>query len=199
MRELLDFLPFVRPYAPAVPEPVAEAQVRNAAREFCEATKCWRIIDTIPVRGDEIEVLCVPPQATLHELERAIFNKVQLAPIAADQVDPEEEGDPHSIFQIQPNTVSITPRGASGFLTVSMFLKPSQDAEVLPAFLLDQWGEAIGHGALARILELPNQPYTDPNAAMRHRALFERAKDSNFNASVRGQQRAPRRSRSRFL
>lgn len=198
MLELIDFLPFVLPYAAACPEPVAELHLRSAAREFCEATKCWREVDTLPVRGDEIEVLCVPPYASLLALESGSFDGRRLDRVAFDDVDPAELGQPRAIYQLQPNTVSLSPRGP-GKLTVAMFLKPAQDADVLPRFLHDQWGEAIGHGALARILMLPEQPYSDPNMAMSHRALFERAKDSNFNASVRGQQRAPTRSRSRFL
>jgi len=198
MRELIDFSRFVLPYAAACPEPIMELHVRAAAREFCAATKCWREVDTLPVRGDEFEVLCVPPHASLIAIESASFDGRPLGRVAFEDVDPGDQGQPRGIYQLQPNTISLTPRGP-GKLTVAMFLQPSQDADVLPLFLYDQWGEQIGHGALARILELPEQPYSDPGGALRHRALFERAKDSNFNASVRGQQRAPIRSRSRFL
>lgn len=198
MRELDDFLRFILPYAPSCPIPMAQQHLRAAAREFCEATRCWREVDCIAVTGDEIEVICVPPYATLHEIEAASFDGEPLERVSFSNARFAESGSPRQITQSQPNAISLAPKGA-GALRISMFLKPGQDADAIPDFLYDQWAEDIGNGALARILNLPEQPFTNPAAAATYRALFERAKASNFNASMRGQQRAPVRTRPKFL
>lgn len=197
MRDLADFLRWVMPYATACPEPVAESHILDAAREFCAATKCWRFVDTIDVPAEACEILCVPPDATLHEIERAQFNGQPLDPIAyADMRD--AAGEPSHFTQIDLNSVRIMPHKA-GQLSISVFLQPAPHADQLPDFIYDRYGKTIADGALAAILELPGQPYTDPGAAAARRGRFNQAKDSNFNISLRGQQRAPVRTRSRFL
>lgn len=198
MRELRHFLRFVLPYAPACPDPMAEQHILSAAREFCEATRCWRETDTIPIHGHAIEVVCVPPYAALHEIEDAKFDGRPLERVAFKDSLHGAEGLPEQIMQTSMNTISIAP-AACGQLTISLFLKPALDTDILPDFLYEQWAEQIGYGAVARILDLPDMPFSNPSAALTYRVLFERAKDSNFNASRRGQQRAPVRTRSRFF
>jgi hypothetical protein len=197
MRELADFLRWVMPYATACPEPVAESHILDAAREFCAATRCWRFVDTIVVKADDRAILCVPPGASLHEIEEARFAGRSLDRIAYTDID-HGEGEPHAISQIDMNSVALVPHRA-GTLDISLFLTPAVHADQLPDILYDRWARTIADGALASILELPGQPYTDVGAAAARRARFEQAKDSNFNASKRGQQRAPVRTRPRFL
>lgn len=197
MRDLADFLRWIMPYASACPEPVAEAQILLAARDFCTATRCWRFVDTITVLEDEPEIVCVAPDATLFEIEAASFNGRPLERVAYIDIR-DDGGMPYQITQADMNSVRINPHQA-GSLSLSMFLQPAQHSSQLPDFLYDQWAEKIADGALAGILELPGQPFTDMTAAAYRRARFEQAKSSNFNVSKRGQQRAPVRTRPRFL
>lgn len=196
MRDLADFLRWVQPYATACPEPVAENHIRIAARDFCAATRCWRFVTSVPVT-DAPEVACVPPDAALLEIEEAQFDGRVLERVR--YIDTHDvAGNPSHITQIEPDSVRIHPH-AVGSLTLSLFLQPAQHADRVPDFLYDRWAETIGDGALAGILELPGQPYSDPVAASYRRARFEQAKDRNFNISMRGQQRAPARTRARFF
>lgn len=197
MRDIPDFLRWVMPYASSCPEPVAEAQILAAARDFCAATRCWRFVDTIAVRDDTPEILCVPPQATLFEIEEAAFDGRKLERVSYIDTS-EAAGDPYQISQADMNSVRINPH-AAGSLKLSIFLQPAQHADALPDILYDRWAEQIADGALARILELPGLAFTDLNNAAYRRARFEDAKSSNFNISKRGQQRAPSRTRARFF
>lgn len=139
------------------------------------------------------------------------------------------KGSPSFITQIHPGEVSLVPRAESGRLRLAVFLKPSVapsgktmrpagvfDPEVfdhvyseayapvagtlsVPDHILEQYGYAIGHGAVARALILPGQPWTDPAAAGVHRALFKTAMDEAHGINIRGQQRARVRQRPSYF
>lgn len=200
MREPDAFYRWIMASAPSCPEPVADVHILSAARAFCMATRCWREQDTITVTGDEDEILCVPPYATLFEIERASFNGRPLERTAFADARVSDIGEPSQITQLQQNSIALGPRGGcGGTLAISMFLMPAQNAQVLPDFLYEQYGETIGQGALGSLLAVPDQPFSNPSLAMYHATLFQQAKDRNFNVSVRGQQRAPMRTRSSYF
>ena len=70
---------------------------------------------------------------------------------------------------------------------------------MLPAFMLDQFGDALAAGALSRLLLLPNQPFQDANMAMIKAAEWRDVLDRNFAFNLRGQQRARKRTKASFL
>lgn len=200
MQPLDAFYRWIMPYAPTCPEPVGDTHIIKAARDFCEATRCWRESDVIDVTGDEDEILCVPPYASLFEIENASLDGRPLDRVPFARARMDECGDPEQITQVQPNSVALAPRGGcGGKLRVTMFLKPAQNAQVLPDFLHDQYGEIIAQGALASLLAVPGQPFSNGPLATYNAGLFAEAKASRFNLNVRGQQRAPMRTRARFL
>jgi hypothetical protein len=192
------FLRWILPHAVACADTVAEAYVVSAARDFCGATRCWRETDTITLNGTEGDIVCVPVDATLIDIEQASIDGRVLDPVPYREARLNEEGLPFQITTVQPNAVRVAPRGA-GQLTISMFLMPSQAAATLPHILFERWGEEIADGALGRILDIPNQPFTDPRAAADRRARFQAAKDRAFNQSIRGQHRGPARARPSFF
>jgi len=202
MRELTEFLPYVLPFAAACPEPTAEKYIREAAIEFCQRTRVWREIDSFPVTGHELETACAPPHSELFEIERAWLDGVALTPVSMGEVafmlDEHGGGQPAYITQSTPNSIRVLPRGP-GKLRISMFLKPSLDAEVLPSFLFDQYAKVIGEGALAQICLLPNQPFTSPDYAMMFAGRFNAACDRNFAVNLKGQQRGRVRTKPSFF
>ena len=185
----------------ACPEPVAVKYLREAAQEFCARTRMWRETDEFTTIADDIEVLCVPPYAALHEIERAWFNGCDLEPVPFSRAfaPDEAQGDaPRWITQVGPDRLSLVPAGA-GTLRVSMFLKPAEDAEIVPDFLFDHHAREIGWGALREIKLLPNQPFADPNMALMFGARFESALNRHFTANIRGQHRAKGRARGNYF
>lgn len=199
MREPSDFFRWIMPYAPACADPVAEIHVISAAREWCEATRCWREKECFPVTGEEDAVLCVPPYASLFEIEFARFNEVELERVAYSDAALDVCGQPRQITQVQPQSVALAPRGECGTLTISMFLEPAQDADVLPDFLYESWGQIIAQGALGSLLIIPDQPFSNPGLAAYNAGLFQTAKDRNFHHNRRGQQRAPLRTKPQYF
>lgn len=206
MKLLDDFLPSIRPYAPGVADPTAYFAIRQAAIEFCERTRLWRFEDEFQVNSEDADGLMAPPDAVVHEIESAWFDDHKLTPQTTRWLDRNcvgwqtglANGFPQYVTQKSQNEVSIAPRG-TGTVRLVMFLKPSQDADEVPDFLVDQHRETIAQGALARILMIPNQSFTSPDAAMAYSMAFGQALDRLSAKGFTGQQRAPVRVRPSFF
>lgn len=210
--QLSAFLPMVLPHAPGVPEPTANFNLRLAAIEFCERTRCWRHMLTVAIEEQNSAVVA-PGFAAIHEIEHAYFdgvplNRVQFSDIDHGEDETAQAGPPENITQIGPDQVALYPF-AAGSLQISVFLKPRgghlyglneddplEDAyDTVPEFMFAQHGEPIAYGALARILAIPKQEFTNPAMASYFLKKFEEKIDGRFSANMRGQQRAPRRTR----
>jgi len=217
------FLPLVLPSAPGLPVMTAELQLRLAAIEFCERTRCWRHMINLTFTDENHQVPVAPDYAAIHDFEFAVFasdsiqNRVltptQFSEIAPGGLTLYEGCAPEHISQITPNTVTIFPF-APGVVSLSVFLKPRHGQDFanaantlplqdyfnqVPDFLLTQWGEAIAAGALARALMMPQKQWTEMKLAAAHLARFERYCDQHFSHNIIRQQRAPRRTRSQFF
>lgn len=211
--ELDVFLPLVMPHCPGAPEFVVLRNIRLAAIEFCERTRCWRHLTTVQVNKDG-QAIAAPFFAAIHLIERATFEDGRdLTPIQFSDVDERAVqetlgGMPTYITQSRYDTVRIIPF-REGDLHLSLFLKPlnggaffkAQDGTVrdlhdqIPEFMWSMHAEPIASGAVARILTQPDKPWTNPQLAAPHAARFEQAMTTHFSASVRGQQRARHRTR----
>lgn len=201
MIEIADLMHLIVPYAPGCPEPTAVEHLRWAAQRFCEKSRIWRSCKDFDVVGGQDELLCCPSHAQLFEIEKAWFNGHELDRRGAGSFDRDcyEDSQPRYITQSTPNTVRLVPGAQEkGALRLHVFLKPSQDAEDFPDFL-SEFDRVLADGALSRILLLPNQPFTSPDMAGAFGGAFQAELDSNFNRNLRGQQRAPVRTKARYL
>lgn len=212
------FLPRVLPYVPGCPEILAVSHLRDAAIEFCERTKCWRHISktTLSANG---RAMVAPFTATVHLIEEATWDGKPLEPVQFTDISPDEltgnttQSPPAYITQIEPGKVQIYPFQAGGVLRVSAFLKPRADAiyntdaanpfddanAVVPDFLFMQDAESIAHGALARIMAVPEHRFSNDVKAVFYRQLFDQACDRRFSRHMRGQQRAPVRVKASWM
>ena len=193
------FFRWVIPSAPTCPDPVAASHIIDAARAFCEATRCWRHRQRVVLDGTEPDIAISADDAAVHELERALFDGEQLDEIAFDTSFIADEGEPRYISQINPSTFVLLPGARAGTLDLSVFLKPDVNALALPDFLLHQHAQTIAYGALSSILAVPDQPFSNPKLAVYFVQQFEMRKDAGFNLNRRGQQRAPSRTRASYM
>lgn len=215
-RPIEDFHRLVLPYASECPYPMVCQSIRLAAIEFCERTRCWRYVTNRTLSRDTAAIVA-PSFATIFEIEKASWEDgTDLQPTQFSDVEAGadlllETGTPQYVTQNAPNSVTVIPFMA-GVLTLSLFLKPKavaddngiydnddEDINVLPDFLFVQHGESIAAGALARILALPHQPYTDLAKAGGYNAIFNRAMDTHFASNLKGQHRAVARSRPHYF
>lgn len=208
MKDLDEFLPSIRIYAPGVADPTAYFAIRQAAIEFCERTRFWRYDDEFTVSADDCEGLLAPQDAVVHEIDQVWFDGQKLRKVTPDKLDDllpgwrsggeALTGQPGYVTQTLPNTVSLVPHG-SGRVKLSLILKPAQDCEQVPDFLVDQQRETIAWGALARILLIPNQSFTNPDMGAAFGQSFQQRIDGKATLGSTGQQRAPVRTRASFF
>lgn len=206
MKSLDLFAAHVNQYAPGCPEPTLYFGVRQAAIEFCERTRLWRYDDEFQVTFDDAEGIFAPASAEIHEIEAVSFNGQPLEPKTTAWLDEhmrgwrtsgQVTGVPHYVTQTEPNTIRLVPFVA-GTLGLHVWLKPSQDAVQLPDWMVDQHRETIAHGALARILLMPSQTFTNPELGIVFANSFQSKLDALSNRGFTGQQRAPLRTRATF-
>lgn len=148
------------------------------------------------------------PVAAIHEIEFAEFNGAKLTPVQFTSMNAARSGRPEYITQVSPGIVSLLPFNA-GQLSMSVFLKPVADSEygtdpqnplfdrfnVIPEHFVTLHGTTLAAGALSRILSIPGEPWSDDKKAMLYRAEFENKLNSAFRWNMRGQQRAPIRTK----
>lgn len=158
------------------------------------------------LRGDE-STLAAPTIAVIHEIEFADWNGMRLTPVQYSTFEAEKQGVPQYVSQVTPNSISIWPY-EPGILTVSMFLKPSSASQfmvsadtplfdrfnVIPDFFVSLHGQTLALGALARILSIPDEPWTNDQKALFYKGEFEQKLNGAFRQNMRGQQRAPIRT-----
>lgn len=212
------FLPLVKAYAPAVPNPVAEQNLRLAARDFCRVTRCWRDVLTVAITANPFQI--APALTSVVAIQEAMFSDAAgKTPLTAASfgddvslVNLDETGRPCDLFQIAEDEFRVYPF-APGTVTASVYLAPQAgprfgqngtstlqaDQGNLPDFLFTDHADAIAAGALERILILPGQPYTDPSLAGHFAGVFKKAKDDMFGHTITGKQRAPIRTKTRWM
>ena len=205
MKPIDDCLPLILPRTPGCPEPIAFDAIRQAAIEFCERTRIWR--DTDQFMADEFGDIFAPAQSVIHQIEDARFDGHRLTTVSVQDLNERypgydwttQSGDqPKYITQIHPNTVKIVPAW-EGMITMTILLKPSNDAQELPDFIFDQYARTIADGALAEILMIPGQPYTNPQGGAMYSQRFQQRLDSIQVQWLKGQQRAPIHTKTSFF
>lgn len=205
MKHLDAFLGSINPYAPGCAIPTAYFAIRQAATEFCERARMWRYEDEFDVSASDSESISTPYGSVLLDIERVSFDGRPLEPVTVKWLDDHKNGwrdgqivgRPEYLTQLELNTIRLVP-GCAGAVKVSLWLKPSQDAQDLPDFLADQYREVIAHGALGRILMMPNQPYTNGDLGAGFLASFENKLSGLQSKGITGQQRARVRTKASF-
>jgi hypothetical protein len=207
MKSLDAFAASIKVYAPGCADPTMYFGIRQAAIEFCERTRLWRFDDEFQVSFDDAEGISAPYGAEIHEMEAVSFNGQPLEPKTTSWLDEhmrgwrtagQVTGVPNYFTQTEPDTIRLVPFMA-GTLGLHLWLKPTQDADQLPDWMVDQHRETIAHGALARILLIPNQSFTNPEMGMVFANAFQSKLDGLSNKGFTGQQRAPVRSKATYF
>lgn len=207
------FAPMIMPFAPTAPEPLVMQHLRLAAREFCKETRCWREVVTATITANPVTP-SLPAGATIVAVQSAMINGRELNPVPFDQAEIDtyltKQSRAGEFTQDSQDRFIIMPF-EPGTLVMSLYLAPSagprtfardpqaEPQNQVPAFLFDDHGEAIAHGALSRLLSIPAQEYTSGDMAGYFAAKFSDAKAEAGVLSIKGKQRAPTRTKARWM
>lgn len=211
------FFPLVVPYVPGCSDPMALQAIRHALIDFCQSSDLvQRIYSYDVVAGQDAYVVDVPDHMNMNRVLNIGWQGRWLSPIPPDAVPSDvvllgqpvglanpRAGDPEAYFQQSPSETTfrlypIPDTDLAKGLTVKASYSPSQTALSMEDHLFDNWAEEIAAGAIARLLAMPGQQFTNVHAATVYRSQFRdgisdarRLKEQGY---TQGSQRvAPRR------
>lgn len=162
--------------AHTAPTPLIDHEIRNTIIDWCDYTRTWRLdvtADAVRLELDGTEYEYVLPAET------RVVTLNYVPPGGGTSIDP-AWGCVATWLYVDDATkvrVSLLPETArTEGLIFRMAFKPTRDAQSIHKKIYEDNLEAIGHGAKARLLAMPNKAWSDPRAAAFHLAEFERAK-----------------------
>ena len=166
-------LPAVMVHASAAPKSLAREQVRRAARDFCDKTRIWREpgsewahqgVTRYEVRAPDGAVLASVPEASLD----------------GGALSPGQD------YRVMSGVIVLTddPRSARTLEYIATWM-PSLSAKGMPEPILDRWSDAIAHGAVARLMEMPGKTWTSPEGSAYHDREYRAGIQAALNEDAR--------------
>lgn len=198
MVDIDELMPHMMRYTPNLPEPTAYDFLRDASREWCQRTKCWRENTEFTIVSSDYDHVSSIPDADIFYIDEPQLGEMPLEPITLEELDnlepgwqftdKTEESVAKYITQYKPNTITVHPY-QTGTVKARLVLQPSNDAESVPDFLVSLYGRQIGFGAASMALLMPDPEFSDAGRADVLNRKFERAIRRFSGITSRGQQR----------
>jgi hypothetical protein len=207
MKTHTDFLDYVMPDVPGCTVPIAELAIKNAIIEFCEKTLILQR-DHIPITvvRNVVDYEFDPPTGYLiHKVMRAWYKRSPLVPIAPDDVGDAEvynrafaaadrqPGSPESLIQKDERTFALYPipqETVANGVTMRVALKPTRATNKIEDVIFEDYAEAIGSGAKARLMLSPSKPYSSPQLAALEAGKFNVKINEARQKAIRGHGRS---------
>ncbi len=180
------FFPEVLPYVTGCPEIVAFNAVRNAVIEFCTESWYWQhtcyaqpgiptIAEYEPDLPDSTKFLGVV-DAWYDGRNLRPKDEPTLRNIYWNQNWQDVQGDPLFYLSDNPDCVILvpTPNVASQFngLEMKVAVAPLRSSTGCVDAIYERYAEAIAHGALARLMQTTNQPYSNAQQGLFLQRIF---------------------------
>jgi hypothetical protein len=192
--KLDDLIPQVVLEAPAVADIAASYQIALAARELCTFSLAWQadiplrlsgreFYDFIPDDGDVVE-----PMSGIYSVSAGGSTSVirPTTPAQLDLNDPSwRSRTGNAMWYYLPSSESIrfVPNPPQGTAVIHVALQPNMGQKTIDDRVGSVFNEGIVHGALYRLLRMPDREWTNYKLASYYGDLFEQAKST---AQVRG-------------
>jgi hypothetical protein len=193
MKALSAFYPRILPYLPGCSEPMVNQVLVNSAIEFAENSLTIRQnLDPFNTVVGKIEYDLDPPSAQ-HDINRVMavtLNGKELSPGMAEVIRNDlstavamprgfytDRTDNTFTLRLAPPPDKVYP------VVVAVTLRPSRAATQLDDDMYNIWIDPIVSGAIARAMQIPDQPFT--NFAQAQYLLDSAAKQTN-NSRIEG-------------
>ncbi len=198
----VDLLDEVLPYLSADPSnPVTENAIKRTVIEFCAASWIWKYLpDTITtLAGEWFYDLEPPTGADVAVVMHVALDGVPLTHRTLEWLDVElprwrtTTGTPKYFSQVDSEQILLAPGpnyGVTNGLSMTLALQPSQSATGFPSWIGNQYFEDLANGAIARLMIMPNKPWTDLINGAARRAAFEAGMNNARASAVRSLARA---------
>ena len=191
-----DLISEVLPQLAADPsDPVTEQAIKRAVIEFCRESWIWQFFpDPQNVRARVLEYDIEPPQgADVAAVIDVEYNKVPLTPKSVVWLNKELPGwrtttaAVKHYTQVDTEQIILAPLPAdniNGGLVMTLALQPSQTATGFPKWIWNQFVYPITEGAIAKLMLMPNKPWTDLANGQDRRMRFEQGFNDAREAAV---------------
>ena len=193
MKPLSAFYPRILPYLPGCPEPLVDQVLINAAIEFCESSLTLRqnldAFNTIVGRAQ----YDLDPPSSQHDISRVMgvtLDGKELSPGMAEVIRgdlPTDEAKPRGFYTDRTDsvfTLMLTPPPDEVYrVVVNVSLRPARAATQLDDDLYNIWIDPIVSGAIARAMQVPGQPFSNPAQAQ---VLLDSAARQTVSSRIEG-------------
>jgi len=201
------FLPYVLPLVPHVPEPTAVIAIRNACIDFCRGSLFLeQTMDPISTAAGVADYEIDVPMGTV--LTQVVSLYHQALPLVRRSVSElasmygrdwqDLSGVPKSWVQLNPTEVKLvlTPdKSEANALTGIIAVTPSRSSTTVDEQVFERYVEPIAQGAASKMLGIPGQPFSNPEAALLYGRMFASAIANVRSLVNAGQNRAAMRIR----
>lgn len=182
-----DLLDDVLPNLSADPsDPVTEYAIKRAVIDFCAGSWVWKHLpDNLDVTAGEATYDLEPLPATdIAAVMAAEHNTVPLDPKGLDWLNREIPGwrttrhTPKYFTQVDTEQIilaAVPEATIAGGLSLTLALQPAQNSTGFPKWIANQYLYALADGAIARLMLMPNKPWTDVVNGQDRRTKFDNA------------------------
>lgn len=149
-KKIEEFLPYIMNEVTPCPQNIALQYLRNALVEFCSETWAWNIwTDKEVIQAGSKEIYVdVPNQSTPEGLMGVLKGNL---PYSLENID------------LEYNMVTLgSELEQDSEFQFKLALKPIRDAEIVPAWIFEDYLETIGFGAKYKIASMAGQPWANP-------------------------------------
>jgi len=178
MAQLSDFAPYILPYVPGCPSPLAEQHARDVCIDFCMRSLIVQLaLDPIDAIQGQIENDLDTPNGTLtHLILEAWYEGRRMGQFKSGDTSSQAEafnllfagadvdgGVPKSVQLTPTNTFlfDVAPAATSlAAVTMKVATKPTRTTTTVDDILFNDYADAIGQGVVSRLMRLPGQPFT---------------------------------------
>lgn len=168
-------------------DPVTEYAIKRACIEFCAGSWIWQYLpDPIDVEAGEAYYDLEPETgADVSAVMDVAHNAVPLDAKSVAWLDAQLPGwrtnpsVPKYYTQVDSEQIilaAVPDANITGGLTMTLALEPSQSAVGLPKWIFNQYIYTLAEGAIAKLMMMPNKPWTDLQNGAMH--------ESNFRAAI---------------
>lgn len=168
-----DLIAPVRTHLKGAPDPTVTLYLRRAAKQFCQDSAIWTVnLGSAPVAppDTEEELRIAVPSTRFVLPEQSYLNAIAQVRIDRDTVDGAEYRYdlPTATLILEPGTVQ-----RDSTLYVDAVLETADNATEIPDFIARRWSEGIADYAIAEMLMMPEQEWSNPMLAAAFKAKYD--------------------------
>lgn len=209
MSAYTDFYDEIMPDVPGLIPTLATQAIRDAVIEFCRLSKRYTYSPSaINVVADTHTYAITPPAGTVVYTEKSVFyNDLKINPASEQELDAlykdwretTGSGVPKYFYWPSQNNIRLvrTPdESITGGLELTVILKPTRASTSCPDWILEDYVDAISHGAKYRLFSMQRKPWTDAGLAQFHYGEFKTRCAEAAGDAARDGTRQPLRARA---